>query len=39
MNARDWFCVVMFAIGLALLGVALFRQAYLGAHPPKRGRR
>lgn len=39
MNAVDWFCSVMFAIGLALLGVVMFRQAYRHGHQPTRGRR
>lgn len=36
MSALDWFCVVMFAIGLALIGLAMFRQAYRRAHPKRR---
>ena len=37
MSPLDLFCVVMFAIGLAFLGAAMFRQAYRRANPKPRG--
>ncbi len=37
MTALDLFCAVMFAICLALLGLAMFRQAYRRANPKPRG--
>lgn len=36
MSAADWLCVVWFAAGLLVLGVAMFRQAYRRAHPKRR---
>ena len=36
MTSLDWFCVLIFAIGLALLAVAMFRQAYRRANPKPR---
>ena len=37
MTSLDWFCVLIFAIGLTLLGLAMFRQAYRRANPKPRG--
>lgn len=36
MTVTDWLCVVWFALGLILLGVAMFRQAYRRANPKPR---
>ena len=36
MTALDIFCAVMFAIGLALIGLVMFRQAYRRANPKPR---
>lgn len=36
MSPRDWLCVALFALALAAIGVLMFRQAYLRAHPKRR---